>query len=737
MTPRPVARVAVPVPLRKTFDFLVPGGVAVQPGIRVRVPFGSRDLVGVVTRTDAHSEVPASRLKPLRLVLDAQPIFAPKLLSMLLWAADYYHHPVGEVIAAALPDALRRGGHAEPKQASSYALTDQGRALDIATLGRAEIQRRFISMLRENPGRLINADQCRAVSPSWRRAVAALIEKGLVSVQDTPVSLSEQIVQRSAIRMNAAQSDALTNVIEAMGRYQSFLLHGVTSSGKTEVYLRVVQTAIERGTQALVLVPEIALTPQLIARFRQRVASPVVVLHSGLSSTERHQAWWLAHSGMASVVLGTRSAVFTPLKRPGVCIIDEEHDTSYKQQDGFRYNARDLALYRAKLEGTPIVLGSATPSLETLANADQGRHCRLELAARAGSATVPKIHLVDLTRVAATHGLSGPLMEAIRRRVAQGEQSLIFLNRRGYAPVLYCPKCHWHAHCPRCDAKLTHHKRTHRLRCHHCGHEKAAPTVCPDCGHTELINVGEGTQRIEEALRVCFPEATILRIDRDALRRRGHLEATLKRVHEGDADILVGTQLLSKGHDFPNVTLVGVVNADQGLYSIDFRAAEHLFQQIIQVAGRAGRADRPGEVLVQTCYPGHPYFQSLLTHDYEGFARQALSERKQAEHPPYQHFALLRAESASDREAVQFLFVAREQATRITKQTNCQGVRVMDPVPAPMEKRGGRYRAQLLTSAAHRRPLHEMLGLWLQWLEQAPQGRRVRWSLDVDPADLY
>ncbi len=737
MTATLIARIAVPVPRRRTFDFLVPGHLTVQPGVRVRVPFGARHMVGVVISIGTNSELPAARLKPVADVLDPQPVFPAKLLDTLLWAADYYHHPLGEVIATALPVPLRRGSPVKPRQPQTYCLTDAGLAFDTAALGRAAVQQNLLARLRAAPSHRLRPEQCDQVSSSWRRAMAALVTKNLVIIQEASVPPSNRVPPATPVTLNAAQRTASDTIIASLGGYQAFLLHGITGSGKTEVYLRVVETVIERGQQALVLVPEIALTPQLIERFRQRLDAAVVVLHSGLSLSERHRAWWSARSGAAGVVLGTRSAVFTPLQRPGVFIVDEEHDTSYKQQDGFRYHARDLALYRAKLEGIPVVLGSATPSLETLANAANGRHRRLELPARAGSASLPRIHLLDLRRTPTDDGLSTPLITAIRQRIEREEQSLVFLNRRGYAPVLYCCQCHWHARCPRCDAKLTYHKRRDHLRCHHCGHEAQAPPSCPNCGHAPLINLGEGTQRIEESLSTLFPRATILRIDRDATRRKGHLEATLQRVHKGEVDILVGTQLLAKGHDFPNVTLVAVINADQGLYSVDFRAAEHLFQQIIQVAGRAGRADKPGDVLIQTWHPTHPYFESLHAHDYAGFAEAMLAERHEAHYPPFFNFALLRAESSHDRAAIGFLDFAREQALQVAQQTRTKGVVIMDPVPAPMEKRAGRYRAQLLVSAAHRRPLHRVLTAWLQQLEQSPRSRKVRWSLDVDPADLY
>ncbi len=737
MTTTSIARIAVPVPRRQAFDFLVPEPLTVRPGVRVRVPFGPRQLVGMVIAVGAVSDVPTARLKPVAEVLETHPVFPAKLFDTLRWAADYYHHPIGEVVATALPVPLRRGAPLEPRQPHSYHLTDAGRTFDPAALGRATVQKRLLALLHEAPDQQLQSEQCRQVSPSWRRAMAVLEDKQLVTMYPAPPVPAAAPAPAAPVTLNPAQRDAADAIIARLDDYRSFLLHGITGSGKTEVYLRIVETVIARGRQALVLVPEIALTPQLIERFRQRIDAPVVVLHSGLSLSERHRAWWSARSGTAGAILGTRSAVFTPLPHPGVFIIDEEHDTSYKQQDGFRYHARDLALYRAKLEGMPVVLGSATPSLETLANAARGRHQRLELPARAGSASLPHIHLLDLRRTPSDDGLSTPLVAAIRRRIERREQTLVFLNRRGYAPVLYCCQCHWHAPCPRCDAKLTYHKRADHLRCHHCGHEAQAPRSCPQCGHTSLINLGEGTQRIEESLGALFPDARILRVDRDATRRKGRLEETLRRVHAGEADILVGTQLLAKGHDFPNVTLVGVINADQGLYSLDFRAAEHLFQQITQVAGRAGRADKPGDVLIQTWYPTHPYFESLLAHDYEGFARAALAERLDAHYPPYTHFALLRAESPQERAAIGFLGYARKQALQAVRDTQSKGVTVMDPVPAPMERRAGRYRAQLLVSAGHRRPLHRVLDAWLRHLERSPRSRKVRWSLDVDPVDLY
>ncbi len=732
-----LARVAVPVPVRRTFDFLIPKDSTVSPGVRVLVPFGGRRLVGVVVATGFSSEVPRERLKSVEQVYDREPVVPGRLLETLTWAADYYHHPIGEVMHAALPFDLRRGIATRPRSRDAYRLTAQGAAYDPVLLDRAPAQKRLLQLLQHGSSSPRTAADCRTVSPSWRRAMSALIAKGLASIAQTPTELSPTSDRATPVLLNPAQRAASAQIVAALGRYRSFLLYGITGSGKTEVYLRVVNAAIERRKQALVLVPEIALTPQLIERFQHGSGSSVALFHSGMSAAERYRVWRAAASGGADVVLGTRSAIFVPLLRPGVFIVDEEHDASYKQQDGFRYHARDLALYRAKREGIPVVLGSATPALETLANAERGRHQRLELAARAGAARLPAIRMLDLRTTTAVGGVSRPLLDAMRKRIERGEQSLLFLNRRGYAPVMYCVHCQWCAHCPRCDAKLTCHRSSAQLRCHHCGHTDSMPPNCPHCGRDSLMHLGEGTQRVEQSLRAQFPQAKILRIDRDATRRKGRLEAALQQAKGGEAEILVGTQLLSKGHDFPKVTLVGVINADQGLFSLDFRAAEHLLQQILQVAGRAGRADKHGEVLIQTSCPDHPYFRSLATHDYGEFAQTALAERKQARCPPYRHFALLRAESTASGEALRFLSFARTRALSATRDMPSNGIAVMDPVPAPMEKRAGRYRAQLLLSAGYRPPLHRALERLLRDLEKSPQSRRVRWSLDVDPIDLY
>ena len=529
-----------------------------------------------------------------------------------------------------------------------------------------------------------------------------------------------------------AQRVAIDAIVAAHGRSASFLLHGVTGSGKTEVYLRVIEAVVARGEQALVLVPEIALTPQLVSRFAARFDAPLAVLHSSLTDQERLRAWRMARSGAAPVVIGTRSAVFAPLSRPGLIVVDEEHDASYKQQEGFRYSARDLALARAQRLGIPAVLGSATPSLESLERARSGKSVLLELPDRTGGASQPKLQLVDLRRHGATQGIATPTVLAIGRHLEAGGQVLVYLNRRGYAPSLFCPACGWVAPCPRCDARLTVHQREHRLHCHHCGTDRPVPEACPNCSEP-VKPVGQGTERVEETLTRLFPGVPLARIDRDAVRRRGELEAALDRVTRGEVRLLVGTQMLAKGHHFADVTLVVVLNADQGLFGTDFRASERLAQSVIQVAGRAGRAEKPGEVLVQTEYPEHPLLARLVEGGYDAYASAALDERRQARWPPYARIAVLRAEAARREVPLAFLGRARELALPLAGSQ----VEVLGPASAPMERRAGHYRGQLLLHAATHAPLQRLFAAWLPALEALPDARRVRWSLDVDPLELF
>ncbi|MHB8814595.1 MAG: primosomal protein N' [Steroidobacteraceae bacterium] len=758
----PVVRVALPTPLRRLFDYRagLAGDCAVAIGTRVRVPFGQRRLIGIAMEMAAGSDLPDERLKPVLERLDPQPIFDPATLALLGWAADYYHHPIGEVLAAALPKALRLGAAVDSAE-ERWLFTAEGReAYARGELRRAPRQRQLLSALAENgpadpPG--LTAAELDERLESWRDAARALIARGwLVAMQAAPaaaaapVASSERLAPASVAvgpgpEPNPEQRVAIERILESLGSFAGFVLQGVTGSGKTEVYLRVVEHALRLGRSALVLVPEIGLTPQLVSRFRQRFAVPMAVLHSALTDHERLLAWREAFSGRARIVLGTRSAVFAPARDLGVIIVDEEHDTSFKQHEGgFRYSARDLAVVRAQRAGVPVVLGSATPALETLQNITGGRYVRLVLTRRAAEAVPPRLSLIDLRSSAVRAGISTPAVQAIERHLEAGGQVLVFLNRRGYAPTLLCTACGWMAPCRDCDARLTVHLSAARLRCHHCGADSALPERCPTCGFA-VKAVGQGTERIEETLATLFPGTPCIRLDRDVVRRRGDMEEAMRRMASGEARILVGTQMVTKGHDFPNVTLVVVLNADQGFFSTDFRAPERLAQTIVQVAGRAGRREKAGEVLIQTEFPDHPLLRSLLAEGYDGFARAALMERSQASWPPFSRLAAVRDSAKTAEAALAFLTEARKAAEglRTDRGTGSgsrilgRGIRLLGPAPAAMAKRAGRYHAQLLLESAERAPLHRFLDAWLPALESLPGARRVRWALDVDPIEIF
>jgi primosomal protein N' (replication factor Y) len=727
----PYLAVAIDTPLRQVFDYRGPADVAVGAGYRVWVPFGRRRVVGVVVEGRDQTEVPTNKLRAAFEVIDSEPTFGPDLLSLLTWAAEYYRHPIGEVLTSAMPAPLRNGAPIREEK-SVWRLTALGREQALAKLPARSIRLRAIAEYLTNHEQAPASEILRATE-SPLSALRNLEERGFVEqfVHEKTDMVPPVSILRAGPPLNEAQAGAVERIRNTLGTFASHLLYGVTGSGKTEVYLHVIGAALDRNQQVLVLVPEIALTPQLIGRFRARFDAPLAVLHSGLNDTERLAAWRDAREGTARIIIGTRSAIFTPLLHPGLIIIDEEHDASFKQQDGFRYSARDLALVRAQRLGIPIVLGSATPSLETLARARKQPETLSHLPNRAGSARPPQLALVDLRKHGATQGIATPTVTTIRRHLDAGGQVMLFINRRGYAPVLFCPTCGWSAHCSRCDAHLTVHARGRDLICHHCGSEEALPPGCPNC-FADVKPVGQGTERIEEALQQLFAGASMARIDRDSMRRKGELEDTLARVNRGEIRILVGTQMLTKGHDFPQVTLVVVLNADQGLFSTDFRAPERLAQTIVQVAGRAGRADRPGEVLIQTEYPEHPLLTLLLTGGYAAFADGALTEREQSGWPPFARIALLRAEATDQDSPLKFLQDAHDLAVDFP----VRGVKLLGPAPAPMERRAGRFRAQLLLHAPSHTPLQKFLSGWLPLLAMLPEARRVRWSIDVDAAEL-
>jgi len=814
MTPACVFRVALDTPLKRLFDYLPPestlfpaGDVAateapfearIEPGMRVRVPFGRQKLIGIVMEVAASSDIPIERLKPILEVLDSRPVLDASALELLRWAAEYYHHPIGEVLSTALPKAMRLGaaaeaheerwvvtadgleafGRGEPKRAhkqrellgfliresgmlasaasrsAALALAAPGPAASAVAVTPATSRSAALALAAPGPaasaapvtegllgsaasaaaGAGVSASVLDEALPKWREAARALATRGWVLSAEVPLASADArfSVKTSGPTLRDEQKVAVDAVGEALGHFGAFVLHGVTGSGKTEVYLRLVERVLQQGRRALVLVPEIGLTPQLVGRFRDRFETPMAVLHSALTDTERLSAWRQAFSGHARIVLGTRSAVFAPVRDLGIIIVDEEHDASFKQHEGgFRYSARDLAVVRAQRADVPVLLGSATPALESLQNVAGGRYVRLSLPHRAANAEPPRMALVDLRSNAGHAGMSTPAIQAIKRHLQDDGQVLVFLNRRGYAPTLLCTACGWIAPCSECDARLTVHLSAGRLRCHHCGFDSELPSRCPQCGFA-VKPVGQGTERIEEALTELFPGVTLARLDRDVVRRRGDMEEVMRRMSSGEARILVGTQMVTKGHDFPNVTLVIVLNADQGLFSTDFRAPERLAQTIVQVAGRAGRGTRPGEVLIQTDFPGHPLLLSLLSEGYDGFARTALTEREQASWPPFSRLAAVRDSAKTAESALEFLTEARKLAGAPPR-----GLRLLGPVPAAMSKRAGRYHAQLLIEGADRSCLHHFLDAWLPAVEQLQSARRVRWALDVDPIELF
>lgn len=731
---RVILRVAVPSPVRRAFDYLAPhdvGAGQVLPGTRVRLPFGRTTRTGIVLGEVTHSAVEPQRLRPIGRLIDDTPVLPAHSVAFIQWAAGYYHHPLGEVFATALPTLLRQGRPAVVSRGRRWRLTREGESADIASLARAPRQAALLAWF-QGRGGPADASELGEVTSAWQQPLQALRRKGWVQPVDGPSLEALPSVRSAPVSLSSTQAAAVEAIGAAEG-FQTFLLQGVTGSGKTEVYLEAVERVAADGRQALVLIPEIGLTPQMIDRFRRRLGHPVSVLHSGLSDRERLCAWLLARDGEARIVIGTRSAVFVPLREPGIIVVDEEHDVSYKQRDGFRYSARDLAVVRGQREQVPVVLGSATPSLESLRNLELGRYQRLVLPERASGRPHPVVRLLDVRARPLSRGLSPALLASLAGVLARGQQALLFLNRRGYAPALLCHDCGWVADCPRCDAHLVYHHAPQRLRCHHCGLERHVPQVCPGCQGTELRRLGAGTERLEETLRDAFPEARVVRVDRDSMRRKGAMESVLERIHAGAIDILIGTQMLAKGHHFPNVTLAGIVDADGGLFSADFRAPERLAQLIVQVAGRAGRGEEPGEVFIQTHHPEHPLLQALLAADYDGFARRALEERRAAGLAPYQSMALLRAEATAREVALAFL----EEARDLTVSMGAADVELLGPVPAPMERRAGRSRAQLLLQSTSRTRLHGLLETWLPRVEELKAARRIRWSLDVDPQEMF
>ena len=729
MADTPVLQVAVPAPLRQLFDYLPAGGPLPEVGCRCEVDFAGRRLIGMVL---GHGQGDGKhRLKPIRKVLDESPVLDADLLELCRRAASYYHHPIGEVIHTALPVLLRQGEPAELTGSMVWCLTARGRFAEPMALKRAPRQQQALELLAEHPKGL-SGTMLASLGVS-RQPLSALEKKGwLELVSETPAAPPEagsNPLAEVPLQANAEQ-DAAIRAIGAARGFAPWLLDGVTGSGKTEVYLQAMTEHLRAGRQVLMLVPEIGLTPQTLRRFRNRFSVPLTLLHSGLTDRERLQAWLDAREGRARIIIGTRSAVFVPLSKPGLIIVDEAHDSSFKQQDGFRYSARDLAVWRAQLLDIPIVLGTATPALETLHQAESGRYRHLRLTQRAGDALAPRLMLEDCRQLPANTPLSPGSLDAIGHTLKAGRQALVFINRRGFAPMLMCQDCGWQSECQRCDAHMTWHRAEHSLRCHHCGARQRVPSRCPGCGSPHLAEVGSGTERLEAILQERFPDYPVIRIDRDSTRRKGSLDKQLDEIRRGRPAVLVGTQMLAKGHHFSQLDLAVILDADTGFVSADFRGPEHATQLLLQVAGRTGRGQHPGQVIIQTRFPDNPLLRLLTRGDYPPLAEQLLTERRVAGLPPFGFLALVRCESLRPDQGMQLLAEASQSLG------DTPGVDRLGPVPAPMEKRAGRYRQQLLLHSTSRKALHDAIHRLLPAIEQHPLARRCRWHLDVDPVEM-
>ena len=696
--------VALDVPLPGLFDYSHDRPVA--PGVRVRVTFGRRAMVGMVWAVREAPGVSADRVRPIDAVLDDLPPMPADWLRLAEFAAHYYHRPLGEVLLPVLPPSLRKpAAYTGARSAGGPVCRADRRP------GGARARKRK------------DAAQAGPVDPAAGAAGAARLVPDPARDDEGPVLTDAQVRALAGLRDLLAAGTGVA------------LLHGVTGSGKTELYLRLARDVLAAGRQVLLLVPEINLTPQLEQSVRARLGDRLAVIHSRLSEGDRLRAWLWASRGQADILLGTRLALFTPLPRPGLIVVDEEHDASYKQQDGLRYSARDLAVWRGHDLGIPVVLGSATPSLETWRHAQEGDYRLLSLPERAQAQPLPEIRLVDTRRARLEQGFTPQLLDALESRLTQGGQSLVFINRRGYAPVLRCASCAWVSQCRRCTAHMVLHRLggRHVLQCHHCGDAMPVPRACPDCGDPDIQPMGRGTQRVEEFLAERFPGARVLRIDADATRLKGSAEALFARAHAGEADILVGTQMVSKGHDFARLGLVGVLNADAMLFSQDFRAPERLFAQLMQVAGRAGRRQGGAQVIVQTDYPEQTVYQALLRHDYERFAAHALEERRDLGLPPFSSQALLTAQAVRVRDALDFLEAARARAGALPEAA---GVRIHDPVPLRIVRVARVERAQLLFESDGRGALHRLLRALLPGLDELARGAVQHWGIEIDPQEI-
>lgn len=733
-----IFEIALATPLRRRFDYFAPislddaTAACIPVGVRVEVPFGRQTLIGILVGIKRESSFAPSKLKAVNRILDNTPCFDPSVLSLCEWAADYYQASFGEMLSTALPTLLRQGHPASIRPQQAFRLTTEGKGLPSGALKRAAKQAELLHLFQQH-AYLLRADISGFGFPST--IIKALIDKRIIEAFDVTAAHTPCItdaLRERPLTLNEEQAAAFSAL--TLDTFSVSLIDGATGSGKTEIYLQAIADVLARGQQALVLVPEIGLTPQTLARFQRRFATPLATLHSGLNDRERLDAWLMAQSGAAGIVIGTRSALFTPLFKPGIIIIDEEHDQSFKQQDGVRYSARDLAVLRAKQLNIPLLLGSATPSLETLHNARTGRYQHLVLHKRAGGAAAPEMRIVDIRGSQLTDGFAATSLAAINETLHAGNQVLVFLNRRGYAPTIECQHCGWMAECRHCDARMTLHHTPRHLHCHHCDAQARVPDQCPKCHSRKVTPLGQGTEKNEETLSRFFPDVPVIRVDRDSTRNKDGLAKLLVKVNSGDPCILVGTQMLAKGHHFPDVTLVVVLDADSGLFSTDFRGPERMAQLLLQVAGRSGRAEKAGRVLIQSLHGDHPMLQTLISHGYHALADQLLGERQLTYMPPFRSLALIRAESADVNRAMMFLRRVRDIAEQLHPATN--ELSYLGPLPALMEKRGDRYRYQLQINTSDRKALQMLLAKLALEAEREASGKQLRWHIDVDPQEL-
>jgi primosomal protein N' (replication factor Y) len=732
-----ILRIAVPSPLRRTFDYKLPDGIDCKaqnhkplPGMRVKVEFGRRTLIGLIVDMPKSSEITTDKLKNITEIIDTKPLVPKALFDLFIWASNYYQHPLGESLFTALPSLIRKGSAAELPKATYWKTTQLGYEIDLQTLKRAPKQQALLHFMQQHCEPVDEADISALFSSTIRNQ---LLDKGYIEptlVEPQPQPRPDEILKQRSLQLNSQQQTAM-DAIE-LHSFNSYLLEGVTGSGKTEIYLQTIEQVLRYERQALVLIPEISLTPQTEKRFRDRFNLPVVTLHSGMTDHQRLEAWLQARSGQAMIVLGTRSAIFTPFKNLGLIILDEEHDASYKQQEGFRYSARDLAIIRSQRENIPVILGSATPSLESLNNCNKKRYQHLILDQRVNNILAPNWKLIDLKKESVQCGIAMTTLDTIEATLNAKQQVLVFLNRRGFAPTLLCHQCGWTAQCLSCDSKLTVHRARGRLICHHCDYQQPLPHQCPSCNSTDLMATGEGTERSEDFLQKRFPNHPVIRVDRDTTKKKGALEEFFSTADSGAPCVLVGTQILAKGHHFENVTLVVILDADSGLMSADFRSHERMGQLLTQVAGRSGRGKINGQVIIQTHQPEHPVLDRLFNQGYRSLAQNLLVQRQQALLPPFRALAIIRAESAQPQLAIEFLNLAR----RIGEQSIVSDTQLLGPLPALMEKRSGRYRFTLQITCSQRSQLQRQLTSIAVALENTKKDNKIRWAIDVDPQEL-